>query len=227
MSSINKYAVLVAGGKGTRMGTHIPKQFLPLLSLPVLCHSIMAFAHAIPNIKLILVVPEIQLNSACTILKSYMGHLDVTTVTGGETRYDSVKNGLKLVENDGVVFVHDAVRPLVSQELIQRCYAQAVAKGSAIPVIPVSDSMRLINDEDDSIPLNRDMIRIVQTPQTFMTNIILPAFDAPYHPTFTDEATVVEAFGTKVYLINGELDNIKITNPTDMILADTLLKASV
>lgn len=227
MSSINKYAVLVAGGKGTRMGTQIPKQFLPLLSLPVLCHSLLAFAHAVQNIKLILVVPESQLNSTRTILKSYVGQLEVTTVVGGETRYDSVKNGLKMIQNDGVVFIHDAVRPLVSQELIQRCFAQALTKGSAIPVVPVSDSMRLIHADDDSVPLNRDNVRIVQTPQTFMTNIILPAFEAPYHPTFTDEATVVEASGTRVHLINGDLDNIKITNPTDLIIADTLLKASV
>ncbi len=224
---INKYAIIVAGGKGTRMGGNIPKQFLPLLSMPVLCHSILAFLHTIPGINIILVAPDGQLDSAQTILKSYLGQQHIAIVAGGETRFHSVQNGLKMIDNDGIVFIHDAVRPLVSQELIYRCYKGALAHGSAIPVLPVNDSMRIIDENGDSRPVSRDRIRIVQTPQTFMTDIILPAFDRAYTPEFTDEATVVEASGAKVYLVEGDKDNIKITDPGDMIIADTLLKASV
>jgi 2-C-methyl-D-erythritol 4-phosphate cytidylyltransferase len=227
MTDIKKYAVIVAGGKGTRMGGNIPKQFLPLMGLPVLCHSLQAFAHAFRDIKLILVVPPDQLDSAHTILKSYIGLLNITTVAGGETRFHSVQNGLKKVKNDGVVFIHDAVRPLISESLIYRCYEGALVNGNAIPVIPVVDSMRQIGDGGISTPVNRDQLRIVQTPQTFLTREILMAFNRPYDPAFTDEATVAEASGIKVHLVAGDKENIKITNPGDMIIADTLLKASV
>ncbi len=227
MSDLKKYAVIVAGGKGTRMGGNIPKQFMPLLGMPVLCHSILAFSHAFRNINIILVVPEDQLNSAQTILKSYLGSLNITTVAGGETRYHSVQNGLGAIKNDGVVFVHDGVRPLVSEELIFRCYEQAIHKGSAIPAIPVTDSVRIVGDDGISKPISRAKMRIVQTPQTFLTKIIIPAFAAEYNETFTDEATVVEASGVQVHLVEGDPDNIKITNPGDMVIADTLLKASI
>jgi len=227
MGEIKKYAVIVAGGKGTRMGSNIPKQFLPLLSMPVLCHSILAFAHTIRDIRIILVAPHDQLDSARTILKSYIGQLNISIVGGGDTRFQSVQNGLKLVNDDGIVFIHDAVRPLVSEALIERCYEQALAHGSAIPVIPVTDSMRILEADGSSRSVNREHIRVVQTPQTFMTNVILPAFKRPFDPSFTDEATVVEAAGHAVHLVEGDRDNIKITTPGDMVIADTLLKAIV
>lgn len=226
MSDIKKYAVIVAGGRGLRMGAAVPKQFLPILGKPLLCYAIQAFAATIRGIHIILVLPSDQLNSAKTVLKSYLGNIEVTTVAGGETRYESVQNGLKKVNNDGVVFIHDGVRPLISQDLIQRCYQQAIEKGSAIPVIPVMDSIRILED-GASHPINREHLRIIQTPQTFMTSIILPAFQQEYHASFTDEANVVEAHGTSVHLINGALENIKVTTPEDMLIAETLLKASV
>ena len=225
MSDIKKYAVVVAGGRGLRMGSAVPKQFLPLLGKPLLCYAIQAFAATIRGIHIILVLPPDQLNSAKTVLKSYLGAIDVTTVAGGETRYQSVQNGLKKVNDDGVVFIHDGVRPLLSQDLIQRCYQQAIEKGSAIPVTPVMDSIRII-ENGISKPINREQLRIIQTPQTFLTNIILPAFRQEYNPSFTDEANVVEAYGTRVPLIDGALDNIKVTTPEDMLIAETLLKAS-
>jgi 2-C-methyl-D-erythritol 4-phosphate cytidylyltransferase len=223
---MRKYAIIVAGGKGLRMNAAIPKQFLPLLGLPVVCHAIQAFAYAIRGINIILVVPSDQLDSARTIMKSYLGNIDVTTVAGGETRYESVQNGLKMVKDDGVVFVHDGVRPLVNAALIERCYIQAQDKGSAIPVIPVNDSIRIMDEEGASSPVDRSKLRIVQTPQTFRTEIIIPAFTQSYNPSFTDEATVVEAFGTKVYLVEGDRDNIKLTTQGDMFIAESLLKVS-
>lgn len=227
MTDINSYAVIVAGGRGTRMGGTIPKQFMPLMGLPVLCHSVQAFAHAIRNINIILVAPDDQIDCAQTILKSYLGHINVLTVAGGETRFHSVKNGLQHVNDDGIVFVHDGVRPLLSEELIYRCYEQAITMGSAVPVIPVTDSMRMLDEKNGSHPLDRSKMRIVQTPQTFLTEVILPAFKQPYNPSFTDEATVVEASGHMINLVDGDRENIKLTTPADMIIADTLLKASV
>jgi len=135
-----------------------------------------------------------------------------------------VQNGLKEVKDDGVVFVHDGARPLVSAELILRCFIQAVEKGSAIPAIPVTESMRMIAD-NGSKPVPREQMRIVQTPQTFNTNIILPAFEQDYQTIFTDEATVVEAYGERVHLIDGARDNVKITTPEDMLIAEVLMKA--
>ena len=224
MGDTKKYAVIVAGGKGTRMGTDIPKQFLRLLGKPLLCYPILAFAQSVPGIELILVVPEDQLRSAEIVIRSYLNGIDVTVVVGGETRFHSVRNGLKEVNDDGIVFVHDGARPLISRDLILRCFWQATEKGSAIPTVPVTDSMRLI-EHGRSKPLDRDHLRIIQTPQTFRTSIILPAFQQPYLPSFTDEATVVEAFGKKIYLIDGDRENIKVTTPGDMILADALLKS--
>jgi 2-C-methyl-D-erythritol 4-phosphate cytidylyltransferase len=223
MSDIKKYAVIVAGGKGLRMGATVPKQFLPLLGKPMLCHAIQAFANAIPDIRLVLVLPKDQVGSAQTVLRSYLGGIDVTTVAGGETRYHSVQNGLSQINDDGVVFVHDGARPIVSEELIMKCYAQAVDLGSAIPAIPVMESIRMQHG-DHSTPLNRDQLRIIQTPQTFRTELILPAFQQEYTPAFTDEATVVEAAGKKIYLIDGMPDNIKVTTPYDMVIAEALLK---
>lgn len=227
MSAIKKYAIIVAGGQGTRMGTSIPKQFLPLMGMPVLCHSILAFAHAFSDMHIILVVPANQVHSVHTIIKSYINTPNIKIVTGGETRFHSVQNGLKAIRNDGIVFVHDGVRPLVSRTLIYKCYEHALDHGSAIPSVAVVDSMRLVNTDGTSDPVDRNGLRIIQTPQTFQTNILLPAFETDYHPAFTDEATVIEASGYNVHLVEGERDNLKITTPGDMIIAETLLKTSL
>ncbi len=226
MSDHKKYAVIVAGGRGTRMGAPVPKQFLPFLGKPLLCYAIEAFAGAMPGIQIILVLPADQLKSAQIVLRSYIGDIEVTVVAGGETRYHSVQNGLKEVSNDGIVFVHDGARPLISDDLILRCYKQAIALGSAIPAIPITESVRIV-EGDSSRSVDREQLRVIQTPQTFKTELILPAFEQPYQPSFTDEATVVEAMGTPVHLIDGLQDNIKITIPEDMIIAEVLLNARV
>ncbi|MBS1773607.1 MAG: 2-C-methyl-D-erythritol 4-phosphate cytidylyltransferase [Bacteroidetes bacterium] len=221
---MKKYTVIVAGGKGVRMGSALPKQFLPLNGHPILYHTIKAFKDAYADMHLVLVLPQEQLSYAQMVLQSFPERIDITIVTGGETRFHSVQNGLKVTEPDSIIFVHDGVRPLASTALIQRCYEQAVEKGSAIPAIPVADSMRIIEDED-SRPIDREQMRIIQTPQTFRSDIILPAFEQEYQNAFTDEATVVEAYGDEVHLVEGERSNIKVTTPEDMIVAEALLKA--
>lgn len=223
---MDKYAVIVAGGKGQRMGNAIPKQFLPLAGKPVLYHTIKAFTDAFEDIKLVLVLPQDQLSYAQMVLQAFPGRIDMTIVTGGETRFHSVQNGLKAVSGNSVIFVHDGVRPLVSAELIQRCYIQAVDKGSAIPAIAVADSMRII-EGDNTRPIDRQNMRSIQTPQTFRADILLPAFEQGYKEEFTDEATVVEAYGEDVYLVEGEKSNIKLTTPEDMLIAETILKSRI
>ncbi|HRO43215.1 MAG TPA: 2-C-methyl-D-erythritol 4-phosphate cytidylyltransferase [Flavipsychrobacter sp.] len=218
------YAVIVAGGQGTRMGTAIPKQFLELNGKPVLFHTINAFASALPDVQIVLVLPPHQISYAQMVLQSFSERIDLTIVGGGETRYQSVQNGLKEIPEDAIVFVHDGVRPLVSAALINRCYQQALEKGSAIPAIAVADSMRIVKNETTE-PLDRSKLRIIQTPQTFRASILLPAMRQHFSDAFTDEATVVEAFGEQVYLIAGERSNIKITTPEDMLIAEALLKA--
>lgn len=219
---MNKYAVIVAGGKGLRMGNAVAKQFLPLAGKPVLYHTLKAFADAYQDMKLILVLPQEQLSYAQMVLQAFPDRLDVTIVAGGETRYHSVQNGLAVIDGDGVVFVHDGVRPLVSVELIRKCYTQAVEKGSAIPAIAVVDSMRMV-DGDNSKPVNRDLMRSIQTPQTFRTDMLLTAFKQEYNEAFTDEATVVEAIGPQVFLVDGEKQNIKLTTPEDMMMAEMMM----
>jgi 2-C-methyl-D-erythritol 4-phosphate cytidylyltransferase len=222
MAYTSKYAVIVAGGKGVRMGGALPKQFMPLLGKPVLYYSVNAFISAFADIKLVLVLPKDQLSYAQMVLKEFPDGIDIMIVSGGETRFHSVQNGLKAIEEDSIVFVHDGARPLVSSGLIRQCFDQALELGSAIPAVHVSESMRLIED-DDSRPVDREFMRIIQTPQVFRSDILLPAFGQEYIPSFTDEATVVEAFGIRIFLIEGEKSNIKITTPDDMVIAEALL----
>ena len=206
------------------MGMALPKQFLPVGGKPVLFHTIKAFYEAYDDMNIVLVLPEDQLSYAQMVLQAFEGDRpDITIVTGGATRFHSVQNGLKVVEEESIVFVHDGVRPLVSVELICACYEQAFGKGSAIPAIAVSDSIRSV-DGDDSTPVDRSVLRAIQTPQTFKSEILLPAFEQGYSEQFTDEATVVEANGEKVYLIEGDKRNVKLTTPEDLEWADMILK---
>jgi len=220
---IPTYAVIVAGGQGTRMGSAIPKQFLELNGKPVLYYTLRAFLDAVPAIRLVLVLPPHQISYAHIVLQHFPEGLDITVIAGGETRFHSVRNGLGAIPAAGaVVMVHDGVRPLVSGALIRRCLEQALVKGSAIPAIPVTDSIRMLG-EGTSSPVDREKLRIVQTPQTFRSEILLPAFQQPFRDDFTDEATVVEAYGTEVFLADGERSNLKITTPGDLLIAGGLL----
>jgi 2-C-methyl-D-erythritol 4-phosphate cytidylyltransferase len=215
---MEKAAVIVAGGTGTRMGTETPKQFLELHGRPVVAHTMDAFFAAFPDIQIILVLPDSYLEEGHHIISKYFPGKPVIVTSGGKTRFDSVKNGLYLVKEPSVVFVHDAVRCLVSPSLIRDCYEAALIHGSAIPVIPVKDSIRRIHGNGSEV-VNREQLRAVQTPQTFLSEILLPAFLAGYQDSFTDEATVVEHNGDKVHLVTGEETNIKITVQADLDFA--------
>ncbi|WP_143307636.1 2-C-methyl-D-erythritol 4-phosphate cytidylyltransferase [Chitinophaga vietnamensis] len=222
MQPRKKIAIIVAGGAGTRMQSAVPKQFLDLCGKPVLYHSMAAFANAFPDMKIVLVLPEAHFSMANEVLRSFEQLPDVTIVKGGETRFHSVKNGLQEVKDDAVVFVHDGVRPLVSSSLVRTCYEETIAHGSAIPVIDMKDSIREVDGAANKA-LDRERYKIIQTPQTFLSEWILPAFELPYDPLFTDEATVVERLGRPVHLVAGEEANIKITRPLDLVIAAALM----
>jgi 2-C-methyl-D-erythritol 4-phosphate cytidylyltransferase len=220
---MEKYAVIVAGGSGKRMGNIMPKQFLLLKGKAVLWYTLDTFLRAYSDLKIILVLPEQHIQEGKSIIASFAESARIEIVIGGYTRFHSVQCGLRKVKEEAVVFVHDAVRCLVSVPLIQRCYKNAVEHGSAIPAVTATDSIRIVNHTNHFVAA-RDTVRIVQTPQTFLSNIILPAFQQEYTDAFTDEATVVEANGTTVYLTEGEYDNIKITRPVDMMIAERILE---
>ena len=221
---MKKYAIIVAGGTGTRMGRAIPKQFLLLHDKPVLYYTLRTFLEAYEDLDIILVFPEEYTDMGKEIIDAYFDYSRIRITFGGDTRFHSVQNGLKLVEEESIVFVHDAVRCLVSAELIHRCYRNALHMGSAVPVVVSRDSVRLLHEEaNDNEVLDRNKVVLVQTPQTFHSKILLPAFEIDYKERFTDEATVVETFGLKISLVEGEEDNIKITRPVDLLIAEALL----
>ncbi len=219
---MKKFAVIVAGGSGLRMGAPSPKQFLLLNGKPLLRHTIDAFLDAYNDMEVIVVLPKDYIEFGKTMIAEMIDKNRIQITIGGATRFHSVQNGLKLISEISIIFVHDGVRSLVSKTLIQQCFEQAVEKGSAIPAVAATDSIRLVNGEESSVA-NRNNIRIIQTPQTFKSDILLPAFNQVYEDTFTDEATVVEAFGTKVFLCEGDYNNIKITRPIDLLVAENIL----
>lgn len=220
---MNKYAVIVAGGSGLRMGTALPKQFLPLCGKPVLWYSLETFLKAWPNLHIILVLPKDHQEAGLAIVNTTSDPARIRITPGGETRFHSVKNGLAAIDNPGVVFVHDAVRCLLTIDLIHRCYDKTVEKGNAIPAIQPIDTLR-IETPDGSQLIDRTKVRIIQTPQTFFSDIIKKAFEQPYDTSFTDEASVVEKLGVAIQLIEGETTNIKITRPLDILLAEKILQ---
>jgi 2-C-methyl-D-erythritol 4-phosphate cytidylyltransferase len=217
-----KYAIIVAGGTGTRMGGDIPKQFQLLKGKPVLWHTLKAFTDAYDDIQLVLVLPEAHLQNGEAIAKEFSMHR-IRITPGGETRFQSVKNGLRLVDAHSIVFVHDGVRCLVTPQLIKRCAETALEKGNAIPAIAATDTIRIETSVGNHI-VDRNHVRIIQTPQAFFSNIIKPAFEQPYEESFTDEASVVEKAGVKINLVEGESTNIKITKPVDLLIAEKILE---
>jgi len=224
IKSLKKIAVIVAGGTGTRMNNTVPKQFLLLDHKPILFYTINTFLQSYDDMQIILVLPEEHVAAGQEIIDAFFDYNRIKITTGGRTRFHSVQNGLKLIEEESMVFVHDAVRCLLTADLIHSCYTAATEYGSAIPVVDCKDSVRILKD-DDSEPLERSNIKLVQTPQTFHSKILLPAFNIDYKDKFTDEATVVEAFGLKVHLVAGEDNNIKITKPEDIFIAAQIIAA--
>ncbi|MDO9613541.1 MAG: 2-C-methyl-D-erythritol 4-phosphate cytidylyltransferase [Bacteroidota bacterium] len=223
---MKKFVIIVAGGSGNRMGSEIPKQFLQLCEKPVLMHTIQVFFDFDPESELILALPADQLGVWAELCLKHSFSLPHQIVSGGETRFHSVQNGLKLIQEEGIVFVHDGVRPLVSQETLERCYVMARKSGNAIPVLPVTESLRKL-DGDQNVSVDRSLYFSVQTPQTFRSEVILKSYLQPYQPDFTDDASVVEKAGFPIFMVDGNRENIKITNPTDLIVAEVFLRAKV
>lgn len=220
---MKKYAVIVAGGSGMRMGTMVPKQFLPLQGKPVLWYTLTAFLDAFPDLEIILVLPEAHLQTGQEILRSTYAPDRIWMTAGGETRFHSVRNGLSHIHQHSIVFVHDGVRCLLTPQLIRRCYQMAQERGNAIPAISAVDSIR-IETFDGNEFIDRSKVRIIQTPQTFYSDIVKAAFEQEYEESFTDEASVVERLGVKIHLIEGEPTNIKITHPIDVLIAEKILE---
>ncbi len=219
---MKKIVVITAGGSGSRMGTVLPKQFLLLNDRSILWHNIQAFLSAFSDIQLILVLPADYMTAGIELINEMGLNSQTILVQGGATRFDSVKNGLAKITEPAIIFVHDGVRCLITADLIKRCYNQAIELGTAIPAVAATDSIR-IESNGINQSIDRNKIRIIQTPQTFDSNILLPAFQQPYQETFTDEASVVEANGGKVNLIEGDNQNLKITRPIDLIIAAQIL----
>ena len=223
-----KYAIIVAGGKGLRMGTDIPKQFLLLNNKPVLMHTIEAFCYFESKIEIILVLPEEQQNYWSDLCRKHDFTIPHTVVNGGETRFHSVKNGLKQVKPKSLVAIHDGVRPLITSQLIADAFRQAEIHKASYPVIPVVDTLRECVTEDESKIVDRSKFCLVQTPQVFCSEIIIDAYEQDFSEQFTDDISVVEARkNCKPVMIEGSRENIKITTPVDLIVAETLLKCRI
>lgn len=223
---MKRYAVIVAGGSGTRMGAGMPKQFRSLCRRPVLWWSLKAFHDNDPLTRLIVVIPK----DFISLWNDFYSSLppeeryDHIVTEGGSSRGESVRNGLKLIDDlDSIVAVHDGARPLVDSEMISRGWEKAEEFGAAIPVIPVTDSLRLVDNQDHSQSLDRSLYRIVQTPQVFRTSLLQDAYNNAGEKSFTDDAAVVENNGHSVTMFEGKHENIKITNPKDMAVAALLM----
>ena len=218
------FIIIVAGGKGLRMGSDIPKQFLPIGGKPVLMRTLERFREYSDDIQIILVLPEAQQEYWHQLCDEYHFDVEYTLANGGQTRFHSVQNGLAKVPDDaqGVVGVHDGVRPFPSIEVIKNCYETARTAKAVIPVIPVGETVRRL-DGDSSMTVPRDEYRLVQTPQTFDIQLLKAANKQPYNDGFTDDASVVEAFGHKITLVEGNRENIKITTPYDLKIAEVLI----
>ncbi|MBQ9357217.1 MAG: 2-C-methyl-D-erythritol 4-phosphate cytidylyltransferase [Prevotella sp.] len=229
------YAIIVAGGKGLRMGGAVPKQFMPVKGLPVLMRTLMRFREYSASLNIILVLPTEQHDYWLELCRTHQFNMEYQLAPGGATRFHSVKNGLQLVPGDacGVVAVHDGVRPFVSVEVIARCFEAARRAGAVIPVVPVVETLLKINADDAQtstdgekeewgITVPRSEYRLVQTPQVFDAQLLKAAFRQPYSDMFTDDASVVQSYGHRVITVEGNRENMKLTTPFDMRVAEAL-----
>lgn len=220
---MNRYAIIVAGGKGLRMGGELPKQFIPVEGFPVLMRTLRTFHACDAKIRLILVLPRDHQSYWRTLCREYGFAVPHCIADGGATRFHSVQNGLALVdEAEALVAVHDGVRPFVSHDVIMRCYCDAETYGAVVPVVPVVETVRQLVGEG-SVTVSRDAYRLVQTPQTFRVSLLRRAYEQSYVDAFTDDASVVEALGEAVHLVEGNRENIKLTTPYDLIVAKALV----
>lgn len=221
---MTEYALVVAGGSGSRMKQQTPKQFLPVGGKPILIHTIQQFYNYNPDICMIVVLPENEMETWQNLQSQYGFELPHQLVAGGDTRFQSVKNGLSIIDTEGVVAIHDGVRPFVSTEIIRLSFEIARQKGSAITTVDLKDSIRTVSETGESVALDRKKYKLVQTPQTFQVKDIKRAYQTEESSDLTDDASVAEKAGFKVTLINGSYENIKITTPEDLLMADVLLK---
>lgn len=219
---MKKYIIIVAGGSGSRMGSATPKQFLELLGLPILMHTLKKFQQVVDEGEIILALPEKEQNTWQSLCEKHQFDVPHQVVNGGESRFHSVQNALKKVEEKSIVAIHDGVRPLVSENVITNCLQAAKTHGAAIPTLPMQDSIRKISDNGSEIA-DRSQFVLVQTPQCFQSDIILKAYQQDYQNSFTDDASVVEQLGYEIYLVEGNKENIKITTPEDLKMAEVLV----
>ncbi len=224
MKGSKKTVVIVAGGKGLRMKSDIPKQFLALEAKPVLMHSIEAFYSYDPDMDVVVVLPELQVAFWENLCREHCFSIPCRIVNGGETRFHSVKNALEVLRDTQWVAVHDAVRPLVDVETIARCFDAAEKHRAVVPVIEAVDSMRQLLQDGTSRSVDRAAYRLVQTPQVFAADLLKKAYEQDFSPLFTDDASVVEACGEDVILVEGARENIKITTPMDVALAESIIR---
>ena len=220
---MKKFVIIVAGGSGNRMGSEIPKQLLELCGKPILMHTIQVFHDFDPESRIILVLPEDQQQFWKELCMKHSFSIFHRVISGGKTRFHSVKNGLSQIDGEGIVFIHDGVRPLVSQETIEKCNQMAQKNGNAIPVLSVNESLRK-QEGDQNISVDRSQYFSVQTPQTFRSDQILKAYEQDFDPAYTDDASVAEKAGFPIFMVEGNRENIKITTPIDLIVAGALLK---
>lgn len=215
------WAIIVAGGSGSRMQKDVPKQFLELCGKPVLMHSIMAFANFSESIRMIVVLPSLQIRYWRELCSRYDFTIPHEIIGGGSTRFHSVKNGLSLLSGEGLVAIHDGVRPLVSRQTIANCFCEAASHGCAVPTTPVNDTVREVADLKNRM-LDRSILRLIQTPQVFDCSLLKKAYEQPYSPAFTDDASVFEKSGHAIHLTEGNVENLKITTQNDLIAAEAL-----
>ncbi len=220
---MNKIAIIVAGGKGERMNAGVPKQFLEINGKPILMHTLEAFMNFDASLQLILVLPAAQIDFWETLCEAHDFSIPHQIVAGGQTRFHSVKNGLNVVKSPSLVAIHDGVRPLVSKETIVRCFDTAEKFGAAIPTMDSIESIRFV-DANGSKSVDRTAYKMVQTPQVFDAQLLKKAYEQNFSPLFTDDASVVEAMGVTVHLVEGNRENIKITTEFDLIVAERLLE---
>lgn len=221
--SVRKYVIIVAGGSGSRMKSDVPKQFMLLAGMPVLMHTINAFYKFSSEINIIVVLPEAEIITWKVLCEKYSFIVPHIIQEGGNSRFQSVKNGLEKIGNDGLVAVHDGVRPLVSQEVIEKSFETAAKEASAVTAVTLKESIRFIEGKG-SKAMDRSNYQLIQTPQTFKVELLKKSYGVEESEMFTDDASVVEATGHAITLIAGNYENIKITTPEDLVIAECLLK---
>lgn len=221
---MKRAAIIVAGGKGLRMGSSLPKQFMPIAGVPILCRTIQKFLQYDPEIKIYLVLPASHLGVWIQISSAYIAPNSYTLVEGGAERFHSVKNALDKIPQDiDIIAVHDGVRPLVSVRTIATAFMEATLHGNAVPCIAPPESIRVATSDTENHPIDRNTVKLIQTPQVFNAQILKNAYGLPYTPAFTDDASVVETSGHKIHLMEGERQNIKITTIDDLKYAEYIL----